>query len=240
MRIIFEKGEEIEHIHFEEQIDEIVNYKKNNNQCLKFKFKVCQKEINDYTTLKDVVENIMRLARPIEVGCHLCDGEVRSNAIFPRRIMLHCKDKKYNAVAGVPVFIKSANISLEKENDDDIAVIRLYCITPEEDFRTYQETTIVNCPCVETTIGKNWKSIRDIQWLGEYFKNIDVIFYNRSEDVLSQISSELQIPVYVEKGDGFLYKKRYHIFVINEFKKRLDDNDVFDTLYNYYRDDPEI
>lgn len=144
MRIIFEKGEDLEHIHFEEQIDEILNYKGFDNQILKFKFKVCQKEINDYTTLKDVVENIMRLARPIEVGCHMCDGEVRSNAIFPRMVRLYCPDKKYNSVHSVPVFIKSANISLERENDDDVAVIRLYCVKPKEDFGITKEISVWN------------------------------------------------------------------------------------------------
>lgn len=225
---------------FESEITEIVN---NDEKPFKFTFNVRYSEIKGYKTIEDICEKIYYLATP--------DGQKithqnkymqwLSKSVYPRTVTLKCPctSDGVTHTYDVLVVILSAEISLKNNDNDETATITLNCLPiKHEDTKIHQKqcksVTVLNCPCEVTILGDKWKNIRTITWIKEYFHLInEKEFDKKCEEVLSQISNELQIPVFVEEELPFIYKNRYHDFVFNELKQRLDKGEVFDALERY-------
>ena len=87
----------------------------------------------------------------------------------------------------------------------------------------------------EAGIGKTYKQVKNIPWLNQYFKVRESNFYSQCGKVLTKISKEMQIEPIIYEGRDYNIKC-YHLSVIDEFKRRLDNGVIFSLLERYYKE----
>jgi prophage antirepressor-like protein len=83
--------------------------------------------------------------------------------------------------------------------------------------------------------GKNYKQVKNIKWLKDYFYERKSNFYSQCGKVLTNLSKELGVEPLIYECNEYNVKC-YHISVIEEFKQRLDSGVIYSLLKNYYRE----
>lgn len=86
----------------------------------------------------------------------------------------------------------------------------------------------------EAGFGKNYKQVKSIPWLRDYFDFRKKNFYSQCGKVLSAISLELNKSTFTKEKSEYNIKC-YHVSVIEEFRRRLDAGVIFPKLRNYYK-----
>ncbi len=87
----------------------------------------------------------------------------------------------------------------------------------------------------EAGIGKDYKQVRAIKFVNQYFCNINRNFWIQLGKELSDMSKSMDISILPCQSSKYGTINCYHIAVINEFKRQLDNGVIFSRLKNYHK-----